>query len=109
VGFVVFVCVPIAVVILLISVIGIPIAVIGIFAYAVLIYIAKIPVATFLGERIMKTLGKDGQPSLIWSMLLGLVVLTLILNIPYLEWLIYLVVLFSGLGAIVSAKRRPAA
>jgi cytoskeletal protein CcmA (bactofilin family) len=108
-GFVVFVCVPIAVIILLISVIGIPIAVIALFAYAVLIYIAKIPVATFLGERIMKALGKEGQPSLIWSMLLGLVVLTLLLNIPYLEWLIYLVVLFTGLGAIISAKRRSAA
>ena len=109
VGFVVFVCVLIAVVILLISVIGIPIAVIALFAYAVLVYVAKIPVATFLGERIIKALGKEGQPSLIWSMLLGLVVLTLALNIPYLEWLIYFVVLFAGLGAIISSKRRPAA
>jgi cytoskeletal protein CcmA (bactofilin family) len=108
-GFVVFVCVPIAVIILLISVIGIPIAVIALFAYAVLIYIAKIPVATFLGERIMKALGKEGQPSLIWSMLLGLVVITLLLNIPYLDWFIYFLVLFTGLGAMISSQRRSAA
>jgi cytoskeletal protein CcmA (bactofilin family) len=108
-GFVVFVCVPIAVIILLISIVGIPIAVIALFAYAVLVYIAKIPVATFLGWRIMKVLGKEGQPSMIWSMLLGLVVLTLALNIPYLDWLIYFLVLFTGLGAIISSKRRPAA
>ena len=108
-GFVIFVCVPIAVIILLISVIGIPIATIALFAYAVLIYIAKIPVATFVGEKIIKALGKEGKPSLIWSMLLGLVVITLLLNIPYLDWLIYFLVLFTGLGAIISSKRRSAA
>jgi cytoskeletal protein CcmA (bactofilin family) len=108
-GFVVMVCVPIAAIILIISVIGIPIAVIAVFAYAVLIYLAKIPVATFVGEKIIKGLGKEGQPSLIWSMLLGLVVLTLALNVPYLEWLIYFLVLFTGFGAIVSSQKRSTA
>ena len=108
-GFVVMVCVPIAVIILIVSVIGIPIAAIAFFAYAVLIYIAKIPVATFVGEKIIKTLGKKGQPSLIWSMLFGLVVLTLALNIPYLDWLIYFLVLFTGFGAIITSQKRSAA
>lgn len=109
VGFVVMVCVPIAVIILIISVIGIPIAVIAFSTYAVLIYIAKIPVATFVGEKIIKALGKEGQPSLIWSMLFGLVVLTLALNIPYLDWLIYFLVLFTGFGAIITSQKRSAA
>ncbi len=108
-GFVVMVCVPIAVIILIVSVIGIPIAAIAFFAYAVLIYIAKIPVATFVGEKIIKALGKEGQPSLIWSMLFGLVVLTLALNIPYLDWLIYFLVLFTGFGAIITSQKRSAA
>lgn len=108
-GFVVLVCVPIAITILMVSIIGIPIGVIALFAYAVLIYIAKIPVATFVGEKIIKALGKEGEPSLIWSMLLGLVVITLLLNIPYLDWLIYFLVLFTGLGAIISSERRSAA
>jgi cytoskeletal protein CcmA (bactofilin family) len=107
-GFVVMVCVPIAVIILIVSVIGIPIAAIAFFAYAVLIYIAKIPVATFVGEKIIKALGKEGQPSLIWSMLFGLVVLTLALNIPYLDWLIYFLVLFTGFGAIMTSQKRSA-
>jgi cytoskeletal protein CcmA (bactofilin family) len=108
-GFVVMVCVPIAVIILIISIIGIPIAAIALFAYAILIYIAKIPVATFLGEKIIKALGKEGEPPLIWSMLLGLVVLTLVLNIPYLDWLIYFLVLFTGFGAIISSQKHSAA
>jgi cytoskeletal protein CcmA (bactofilin family) len=105
-GFVFIICIPIAILLLVVTVIGIPIAVISLFAYAVLIYVAKIPVASFVGEKIIKTLGKQGEPSLIWSMLLGLVVLTLLLNVPYLEWPVYFVVLFTGFGAMVISQRR---
>jgi cytoskeletal protein CcmA (bactofilin family) len=105
-GFVSIICIPIAILFLVVTVIGIPIAFIVIFAYAVLIYIAKIPVATFVGEKVIKALGKQGEPSLIWSMILGLVILTLVLNIPYLEWPIYFVILFTGFGAIISSQKR---
>lgn len=105
-GFVFMVCIPIAILILLFTVIGIPIAVIALFAYVVLIYIAKIPVATFVGDRILRFLIKPREPSLIWSMLLGLVILTVLLNIPYLKWPIYFVVLFTGFGAILLSQRR---
>jgi len=107
-GFVFMVCIPIAIIILIVTIIGIPIAIITIFAYAILIYIAKIPVATFLGDKIIKALGKEGEPSMIWSMLLGLIILTILLNIPYLEWLIYFVVLFIGFGSILLSQRRSA-
>jgi cytoskeletal protein CcmA (bactofilin family) len=107
-GFVFMICIPIAIIILIVTIIGIPIAIIGLFAYAILIYIAKIPVATFVGNRIIKALGKEGEPSLIWSMLLGVVILTILLNIPYLEWLIYFVVLITGFGAILLSQRRSA-
>ncbi len=107
-GFVFMVCIPIAILILLFTVIGIPIAVIALFAYVILIYIAKIPVAAFVGDRIFKFLGKQGEPSLIWSMILGFIVLTILLNIPYLEWLVYFIVLFTGFGAILLSQRRSA-
>ncbi len=107
-GFVFMVCIPIAILLLMLSVLGIPIALISLFAYAVLIYIAKIPVATALGGKIIKAFGKQGEPSLIWSMLLGLIVLTFLLNIPYLEWLLYFIVLFTGFGAILISCRQSA-
>jgi cytoskeletal protein CcmA (bactofilin family) len=108
-GFVFMICIPIAILVLMVTVIGIPVAIISLFAYLVLAYVAKIPVATFLGEKILKALGDKKEPSLIWSMLLGLVVLTLFLNIPYLEWPIYFVVLFTGFGAIITSQRRSGA
>ncbi len=107
-GFVSMVCIPVAIALLILSILGIPIAIISLFAYAVLIYIAKIPVATALGGKIIKAFGKQGEPSLIWSMILGLVILTFLLNVPYLEWLLYLVVLFTGFGAILVSCRQSA-
>ena len=105
-GFVFMVCIPIAIVFLIVTILGIPIAIISLFAYAVLIYIAKIPVATALGEKVIKAFGKQGEPSLIPSMLLGLIILTILLNIPYLEWLIYFIVIFTGFGAILTSQKQ---
>jgi cytoskeletal protein CcmA (bactofilin family) len=105
-GLVFIICIPIAIIFLIVTILGIPIAIISLFAYAVLIYIAKIPVATALGEKIIKALGKQGEPSLIPSMLLGFIILTVLLNIPYLEWLIYFVVLFTGFGAILTSQKQ---
>ncbi len=107
-GFVFIVCIPIGILFLMITIIGIPIAIISLVGYAVLVYVAKIPVASFVGEKIIKALGKKGEPSLIWSMILGLLVLTLLLNIPYLQWPIYFVILFTGFGAIITSQQRSA-
>ena len=108
-GLVFLICIPIAIVVLMVTIIGIPIAIISLVAYLVFVYVAKIPVATFLGEKIVKGLGKKEEASLIWSMIVGLVVLTLLLNIPYLGWPIYFVVLFTGFGAIITSQRRSGA
>ena len=105
-GFVFMICIPIAIVFLIVTIIGIPIAIISSFAYVILIYIAKIPVATALGEKIIKAFGKQGEPSLIWSLFLGLSILTILLNIPYLEWFVYFVVLFTGFGAILTSQKQ---
>ncbi len=105
-GFVFVIFIPIAILILMVTILGIPIAIISLFAYLVFIYVAKIPVATWLGERILKALGTKKEPSMVWSMILGLAVLTFFLNIPYLEWPVYFVILFTGFGAILSSHRR---
>lgn len=105
-GFVFVICIPIAILILMVTLIGIPIAIISLFAYLVFVYVAKIPVATFVGEKILKALGHKGEPSLIWSMILGLVILTIPLNIPYLQWPVCFLVLFTGFGAILTSHRR---
>jgi cytoskeletal protein CcmA (bactofilin family) len=58
-GFVFVICVPVAALILLFTIIGIPISVIVIFAYLILCYIAKIFVGFALGEKVLKLFKTD--------------------------------------------------
>jgi hypothetical protein len=104
-GFVFVICVPIAAVILLFTMIGIPISIIVIFAYMVLFYIAKIFVGIALGEKALQLFKTNGVPSAGWSLLVGLIILYLLFLIPYLNWIIYLLTLFVGFGSVFQAKK----
>ncbi len=105
VGFVSFCAIPIAIVVLLVTLIGIPAAVILLFAYTVFFYIAKIYVSIALGRMILRALRKDADPKQGWSLLLGLVILTLLFMIPVLGTLVYLLVIFWGFGAVLLGIR----
>ena len=104
-GFVFVVCVPIAGVILLFTMIGIPISIIVIFAYMVLFYIAKIFVGMALGEKVLQLFKTNGVPSAGWSLIVGLFILYMLFLIPYLNWIIYLLTLFVGFGSVFQAKK----
>ena len=102
-GFVFMVCIPIAILILLVTLIGIPLAVISIFGYLVLFYLAKVFVGMAVGEKLILALKKQGGASWVWSLLLGLIILTILTNLPYLGWIFYVVILFAGFGAALAA------
>lgn len=104
-GFVFVICIPIAICILLFTVIGIPISIIVLFAYLVLFYIAKIFVGYALGERVLQLFKTNGIPAPAWSLLTGLVILYILFLIPYLHWIFYLLALFVGFGCIFQAKK----
>jgi len=105
IGFVVFCVAPVAVIILLILIIGIPAAIILLFTYTVFFYIAKIYVAIALGRVGIKALRKDAAPKAGWCLLVGLVVLTILFMIPQLGWIVYFVTIFWGFGAILLGIR----
>lgn len=104
-GFVFVICIPIAIVILLFTVIGIPISIIVLFAYLVLFYIAKIFVGYALGEKVLQLLKTNGVPAPVWSLLVGLVILYILFLIPYFHWIFYLLALFVGFGCVFQVKK----
>lgn len=104
-GFICLICIPIAVVILLITVIGIPIAIISLFVYLILFYISKIFVGIAFGEKILTGFKKGKEASLGWSLVVGLIIINLLTSIPYLGWIVYLAVLFIGFGAALLARK----
>ena len=83
--------------ILIITILFIPIYLI---LYAVAWYLAKIPVALWIGRTIFAKLDKPAGPYL--ALLAGLVVLYVIFAIPILGWVAWFVVSLLGLGAMIT-------
>lgn len=102
VGFLALVLTPIVFIILLLLVVTIPLALILLVGFLITLYLAKIFVATWAGHRISKIFGwKIGN---FLSFFLGLVVIYIISLIPFIGWLIWLLVVLTGAGAIFQIK-----
>ena len=78
----------------------IPFVVIYLIAYAVAGYLAKIPVAVWLGRRIIRLTGRATGPFA--ALFVGLVALYLVFMIPILGILAQVAVALVGLGAMIS-------
>ena len=83
--------------ILIVTIIFIPIYLI---LYVIALYLAKIPVALWLGRTILAKLNRPSGPYL--ALLAGLAVLYLIFMIPILGWVAYCAVILLGLGAMIT-------
>ncbi|NMC43177.1 MAG: hypothetical protein GYA46_04590 [candidate division Zixibacteria bacterium] len=105
VGFIGFCIAPIAVLVLCLTIIGIPSGVILLFAYTIFFYIAKIYVAIVLGRLVIRLFAKTAEPKTGWSLLLGLFIMFLVFPIPLLGFILYLGTIFIGMGAIVLGLR----
>jgi cytoskeletal protein CcmA (bactofilin family) len=63
-------------------------------------YGSKLVVAYLIGTRLLGQIAPDGKHQHVWGMLLGVLVYVLLRSIPFLGWLIGLVVTVIGLGAM---------
>jgi cytoskeletal protein CcmA (bactofilin family) len=97
-GLIAMILVPIIFIILFITAVGIPIALILMAIFWILWYLAPIFVALFIGEKIVKKING-------WALLVGLLIYELLKFIPVLGWLIGLVVAMWGLGAFLIRER----
>ncbi len=95
--------IPILAVVLLISVIGIPIALTLIFSLAILTYVAKIFVGTWLGTRLVRRYHWPLHP--LMAEFLGVFAVYTLLQIPFLGWIPGFAVWMMFLGAMGTAIR----
>jgi len=89
---------------LLITVIGIPIALVLLAAYGILCLIGYLTAAHFIGERIAQPLRKGAETSTAWRigmLAIALILLALIRMIPLAGGLVALLALLFGAGATV--------
>jgi len=104
IGFIAFCAMPVAVIFLAVIIVGIPASIILFCLYITFLYISKIYVAVALGGLIIKRL-RSTEPGWIWSLLLGIIILTLLFTIPVIGMVIYAITVFAGLGGIILAIR----
>lgn len=100
-GFLTIIVIPIVSVLTLATIIGIPIAIFGVFVFLTLAYISGIIFSAGLGEWIIKLIKKESIPSPILSFLAGFIIITLICLIPYLGLIFRILILFFGTGLII--------
>ena len=100
VGFLVLVAAPVAALLLAFTLVGLPIAILTLFTWLAGLYLAKVFVGALIGQGVLRS--RVGQPpSFALSLLLGLFIVFVAIDAPYVGgWLNFLVILL-GLGIAV--------
>ena len=97
-GFAVLAGVPVAIILIAITLVGLPVSLMLLALYLTAIGLAKIWVGAFLGQKLLKPAGATKSDWLL-GLLVGLLILTIIGFVPYLGGLVHLGVVCLGLGA----------
>lgn len=98
---------PIIAIILMITLIGLPLGLLLAILYGIAIYISKIIAAVFIGCWFAQRFSWSKIHRGVWLVLLGLAIIALLTKIPLIGFLIWLLVVFSGLGSVILSYARP--
>jgi len=104
-GFAILACVPIAAVVLLVTIIGIPLALLLVPLYLLLMFLGWIVAALFIGQRGLAVLRGTAPDSTGWRLLalaLALLALSLVRHVPFVGGIVVFMALITGIGALVS-------
>ncbi|MCY3555134.1 MAG: zf-HC2 domain-containing protein [Gemmatimonadetes bacterium] len=106
-GFVLATATPILAVVLAVTLIGLPAGLVVGAVWALSLYVSKIVVAHFLGNALLRP-KQEGVRSLLLPLLAGLVLVLIAVSLPYVGWVINLLLVIIGLGAMGQALYRSA-
>jgi len=103
-GFIAVVVIPIAALILFITMLGIPLGFILLTLYFLMLYFAKFFAAVFVGQVITKR--ATAKKSLYLDVLVGLVIYYLLGFVPILGWIAQTVFVLASVGALLSSFKK---
>ena len=104
IGLGIFLVVPAASALAIVLIVSIPLGVIGLLVFVIALYLAKLPVAIWIGERLLSIAGREGVSPFV-ALAIGTILLYALFEIPYLGFFIYLVAIWLGLGSMIVAAR----
>jgi len=99
VGLVALVATPIIAVLIAITMIGLPLGAFGLLLWLVSIYLAKVVLAQFVGARFLEAPGKPRHYTM--ALALGLALVIVVVNLPFVGGLLDFVLTILGLGMLV--------
>ncbi len=102
-GFVALVVTPAAAGMLLLTVLGAPLALLLAVLYLAALYVVRVFVIIWAGTAMFAWTGKQVRP--VWALLIGLVIYAMLTLVPFFGWFVTLFVTMLGLGASLLADR----
>ncbi|MFC1901905.1 hypothetical protein ACFLX3_03150 [Chloroflexota bacterium] len=103
-GALILIATPIAAVIVMITVIGLPLGIISLLLWGTALYLSQIPVALLLGRLIIRQNRElDSTGVMIGALAIGLLVLLVLQLIPIIGWIVGLLVIVFGLGTLITS------
>lgn len=104
-GFAAFAIIPIASIVFLVTVIGIPLGILGLIAFVALLIFGALLAPVVLGSLVHKYVFKPDGYQVTWvSILIGVVLYTILGWIPLIGWIAKFALVLATLGAIVKVK-----
>jgi cytoskeletal protein CcmA (bactofilin family) len=100
VGFVFLVVVPVGIIISLLTLVGIPTAIIAALLYVIFLYISRIYIGVWIGRKLLGFIKKSLATAFFWPFLAGTIIITLLGLIPFIGWAFRLFFLLISLGAM---------
>lgn len=99
-GFLILVAMPVALVLLMFTIVGIPISIMGFLIYAALMIVSSVFGAIILGGVVAKYGFKKPETLTIWIVLGGIILYQILKLIPFVGWIIVFVFSLTGLGVL---------
>lgn len=97
-----FIATPISIVLMAILVVTIPASLILLALYLIIIYLSSLISGVVLGQYLLNAIKKnDNSTNLIWSLVVGVIVISLITKIPMIGWLLGLLFICFGMGTLI--------
>lgn len=103
-GVIVLVATPILVGLLFFTLIGFPLGLLLLALFVVVLYISQIFVGMWLGQWVLGRLAPKRKFAPLWSLIVGVVLLTILRLIPFLGWLVGLIGILWTLGSMTLEK-----
>jgi len=92
---------PLATILTTVTIIGMPLGLLIIFAFGILGFAGAIYAAQFIGGLITRLVSVNDNTSYILKMMIGVIILAGLILIPVVGWIIAVLTLASGLGALI--------